>query len=412
MKKRGDARIGHLLCIHCIVTASTSTYSGTDCLGIRDGGVIRDILDRCVCVHITRPVGNIDIGILEHAVGTGVGEGLAHPVATDADDEGEYHGSHGSDDGAGGSVGAEESATTEDRAGDQETVGSGVPVTSGIVSVVDLTGEDLVATLPHGGGTDGEAGDQRGGDDRRKHVEIKHGVDRIIGGDGAEGEEAQDTRDDPSSRVVDDVAVSAAVVVGVHCQTFLLLPARSFKEWPAWLMARNAQAQGLLRQWWWESLPILKNWPVARPDNIGQLGDQGGRQDFGVKGLDGVFPCVSGHLQTAVGIPGQAEHRFAESLNCLVLKQYPGIFRNQFWQQSAPTGDDGNTAAEGFPGRAAGSIGSGHEEYQHVETAQMLRVGVRIDITGKTNPVAEPGQCRRSASHLILMRATAENLEA
>ena len=106
------------------------------------------------------------------------------------------------------------------------------------------------------------------------------------------------------------------------------------------------------------------------------------------------------------------EHRLAESLICLVLKQYPGIFRNQFWQQSTPTGDDGNTAAEGFPGSTAGSIGSGHEEYQHVETAQMRRVGVGIDIAGKTNPVAEPGQSRRSASHLILMRATAENLEA
>lgn len=128
---------------------------GTDSFGIRDIDVTCSIRShRCV----VGPVGSVGDRILDHAVGASIGDGLGDPVSTDADDEGEVDRLHRND--GTGRVGAEEGTATEKESGVEESLSSGIPIAGRIIGVVDVAAEDLVATLPHRGGADGEAGHQ------------------------------------------------------------------------------------------------------------------------------------------------------------------------------------------------------------------------------------------------------------
>lgn len=125
---------------------------GTDSFGVRDIDVTCSIrCNRCV-VDPGRG------GVLDHAVGASIGDRLGDPVSTDADDEGEVDRFHRSDGTVG--VGGEEGTTTEEESCVEESLRGAIPIAGRIIGVVHVAAEDLVATLPHRGGADGEAGHQ------------------------------------------------------------------------------------------------------------------------------------------------------------------------------------------------------------------------------------------------------------
>ena len=162
--------------------------------------------DICSSSGAVRIVCSVTVGGLNQGIRTGIGDHLAHPVTTDADDEREVHRCSSGRHGGGGDC-AKEGTSAEDRTGEEESVRGGIPVAGGVCDVVDLTGENLVGAGPHVAIANGEASDQSGRDHREEHVGIENGVDAVVGCDGAEGEETQDTGEYPSSR---EVCVGAA----------------------------------------------------------------------------------------------------------------------------------------------------------------------------------------------------------
>ena len=185
--------------------------------------------------------GRSDILSIDHTVGTGIGNSSADVVTTDAHEEGEEHWYESSDE-RGGTRSGEKRTSTEDRAGDQESARSGVPEAASFDDVLDVAGEDLEAILPHISGAGSKTSDQSSRDHRQEHVHVEHGVDRVVGCDGAKREESEDPGDDASRRIADvDTVVAVGVLTdnilvigGVHCLTFPVC-------WPRWplLMARR-----------------------------------------------------------------------------------------------------------------------------------------------------------------------------
>lgn len=197
-----------------------------------------------VITDIFLPVDHVDVFCVEHAVTASIRKGSADEVSTDAHEERKEHRCEGSSD-AGGARGREESTGTEDRTSNQETTRSGVPEAPGLDDVVDLVGENLKTVLPHVRGACSETGDGCSSNYRQENVHVEHGIDRVVGCDGAESEEPENTCDDASRRVIDvttvvagDVLISNILVCGgVHCLTF---PVR----WPLRAIVSGPQALG------------------------------------------------------------------------------------------------------------------------------------------------------------------------
>jgi len=174
---------------------------------------------------------------------------FAGVVATHANEEGEKGRGQGVDDiGASGTV--DEGSSGKDHAGNNEAIGKLVPEGVGLNNIVDVSGEDLEAILPHACSTNREADHHSHGDDSGEHVEIKIGGHGVVRGNGAKGVETQKTTDDASrgeNHTVHVVGRNLTAVDVVHIHTLSVFGLRPLTATGA--MGESFPPNGFLDTW-------------------------------------------------------------------------------------------------------------------------------------------------------------------
>lgn len=150
---------------------------------------------------------------------------LAGVVGAQANKEGEKGRGQGADDvGAAGTV--NEGTSGKDHAGNNEAIGKLVPEGVGLNNVIDVAREDLEAVLPHTCSANRETDHHSHGDDSGEHVEVKVVGHGVVGGNGAQGIETQETTDDASrgeNHTINVVGRNLTVVDVVHIHTLSVL---------------------------------------------------------------------------------------------------------------------------------------------------------------------------------------------
>lgn len=150
---------------------------------------------------------------------------LAGVVGAHANKEGEKGRGQSADD-VGAACAVDEGTSGENHAGNNEAIGKLVPEGVGLNNIVDVAGEDLEAVLPHTCSANRETDHHGHGNDSGEHVEVKVGGHGVVGGNGAQGIEAQKTTDDASrgeNHTVNVVGRSLTVVDVVHIHTLSVL---------------------------------------------------------------------------------------------------------------------------------------------------------------------------------------------